>query len=109
MNVGVAIGAVLSYVGEDGLDVALHALHFFVHAAQRVLGFAVVEFGNGANRAPTRGRVAVFAGDVQRTVRAARGFFSSCGARRTGSGSLVSIGVAADWQRQHGPESELEQ
>ena len=33
VNVGVAILAILADVGKDGLAVALHALHFFVHAA----------------------------------------------------------------------------
>jgi hypothetical protein len=33
VNVGVTVLAILANVGKDGLAVALHALHLFVHAA----------------------------------------------------------------------------
>lgn len=69
VNVGVAIGAVLSNIGENQLGVASGAGHFFVHAAQRVARGVVAEFGNGANRSPACVRVAVFAGNVEGTVR----------------------------------------
>jgi len=52
MNVRVAIGAILADVGEDGFGVALHALHFFVHAAKWVFSFVVIEFGDRANGPP---------------------------------------------------------
>jgi hypothetical protein len=54
VNIGVAIGAVLANIGEHRFYVALRALHLFVHAAQRVFRFVVVEFGDRADRAPTR-------------------------------------------------------
>ena len=52
VNVRVAIGAIFSNVGEDRFGVALHALHFFVHAAEQVVGLVVIEFGDGSNGAP---------------------------------------------------------
>jgi hypothetical protein len=65
----VAVLAILSHVGENWLDVALRALHFFVHAAQGILRPVVVEFRNRADGSPSRGRMAVFAGDRQGAVR----------------------------------------
>ena len=76
MNVGMAVLAALSDVGENHFDVTLRAGHRSVHAAQRVTSLIVVEFGNSANRLPPAGGVAVLTGHVQipvRTVRAARG------------------------------------
>jgi hypothetical protein len=69
VHIGVAVLAILSRVRENWLDVALRALHFFVHAAQRILRLVVVEFRNRADGAPGGGVVAVFAGDRQSTVR----------------------------------------
>ena len=74
MNVGVAIGAILSDIGEDRLDVARDALHVFVHATQGIVGLVVIEFRNGADGSPTGGGVTVLAGDRQRTVRITGGF-----------------------------------
>lgn len=68
VNIGMTIRAILAHVGEDGLDVARDALHFFMHATQGVIGFVVIEFGNGADRAPTGGGVTVFARDGERTM-----------------------------------------
>jgi len=73
VNVNVTILAVLPYVSKHGLDVALRALHFFVHAAQRILGFVVIELRNSANGAPTRGSVAVFARNIQGAMRTSSG------------------------------------
>jgi hypothetical protein len=61
VNVGVAIGAILADVSEHGLDVALHAGDFLVHAAQGIPGFAVIEFRRSFNRPPASRSVAVFA------------------------------------------------
>ena len=63
--VRMAVHAVLADVGENWLDVTLDALHFLVHAAQRILGFVVIEFGHCANRPPSCGSVAVLAGNIQ--------------------------------------------
>lgn len=72
MDVGVAVLAVLTYVGEDGSYVTLYALHPFVHAPQWISCFVVIELGNGFDRPPGRRGVAVFAGDRKRTVRTTR-------------------------------------
>ena len=63
VNICVAILAVFAYVGKNWLCMALDALDFFMHAAQRVLRFVVIEFRNGADGLPGGSRVAVFAGD----------------------------------------------
>jgi hypothetical protein len=70
VHVGVAVLAILSHVRENRIDVALRALHFFVHPPQGILRLVVVEFRDCADGAPSGGRVAVFAGDRQRAVRA---------------------------------------
>ena len=69
MDVGVAIGALLSNVGENRLGVASGARHLLMHAAERVARRVVVEFGNCANGGPTCVRVAIFAGSREGTVR----------------------------------------
>ena len=53
VNVRVAIGAIFSNVGEDRFGVALHALHFFVHAAQRIVRAVVIKFEIGSDGTPT--------------------------------------------------------
>jgi hypothetical protein len=69
VHVGVAVFAILSHVRENRLHVALRALHFFVHAAQGILGLVMVELRNRADGAPGGGRMAIFAGDRQGAVR----------------------------------------
>jgi len=71
MDVRVAILAILAYIRENRLHVALRAFHFFVHASQRIFGFIVIEFRNGLDRPPCRGRVTVLARDRERAVRTA--------------------------------------
>jgi len=73
MYVRVAVRAILSDVGEDRLYVALDALHFFVHAAQRIVRLVVIKLRHRADRTPARRRVAILAGYRQRPVRAPRG------------------------------------
>jgi len=72
MDVGVAVFAILTHVGEDGFNVTLYALHSFVHAPQRIPCFVVIKLGNSLDGPPTCRRVAVFAGNRQRTVRTTR-------------------------------------
>src|SRR6202007_1898040 len=55
VNVGVAIGAVLANIGEDGFQRAAGAGNFFVHAAQWVASGVVIEFRNCTDGRPTRG------------------------------------------------------
>ena len=69
VNVGVAVLAILADVGKDWLGVALHALHFFVHAAKRIFGVVVIEFRHGLDRTPTRSGVTVLAWNRERPVR----------------------------------------
>lgn len=84
VDVRVAVFAILPYIGEYGLDVALRALHFFVHAAKRIFGFVVVEFRHRSNGTPARRVVAVLARNGQRSVRTSarlplRGVSLRCG------------------------------
>ena len=72
MHVRVAVLTLLAHVGKDGLNMALRALHFFVHASQRVAGFVVIEFRRGANGLPTRRRVTVLTRYLERSMRAPR-------------------------------------
>ena len=72
VNIGVAVGALRSDIREDRLDVTLRTSHAFVHAAQRILGGVVIEFGDGADRLPAAKRVAVLAGNAQASVRTSR-------------------------------------
>ena len=68
----VTIGAVLADVLEHRLHMACNALHFFVHAAKRIVRFVVIEFRHFPNGFPTGGRVAVLARNGERPVRIAR-------------------------------------
>jgi hypothetical protein len=72
VDIGVTVLTLLASVSKHRLDVALRALNFFVHAAQRILRFVVVELRNTADGAPSTGGVAVFAGDLQGAVGASR-------------------------------------
>lgn len=69
MDISVAIRAVFADVREHRLSVALDAFHFVVQAAQRVTCFAVIEFDVGAERSPSGGVMAVFAGNIEFSVR----------------------------------------
>lgn len=69
VNVGVAIGAVLSYIGKDRTRVTLRALDSLMPAAERVLRPVVIEFNNCANRRPTFGAVAILARDRKIAMR----------------------------------------
>jgi hypothetical protein len=73
MNIRVAIRAIFADICEHRFDVALGAVHFFVHAAEGILGFVVVKLRNSANGAPSCSGVAIFARHGKRTMRAFRG------------------------------------
>jgi hypothetical protein len=80
VNVGVTIGAILANVREYRLGMASRAGYFFVHAAKRIPRGVVIEFGNGANGNPACVRMAIFAGNVEWTVRTpARLSLGDCG------------------------------
>jgi hypothetical protein len=73
--VSVAIGTVLSYISKYRFCMALRALHFFVHPAQRIICVVVVEFRIRPDRAPGVCCMAIFARDHKRPVWAACSFF----------------------------------
>jgi len=126
VNIRVAVGAILSHVGEDRFYVALNARHFFVHAAQRIVRLVVIKLRHRADGTPARRRVTVLAGNRQRPVRAPRGFLVSLGLRlslgrrlrsdagrgifRSDSSSRTCRGRSSERRKsQKCPESELEQ
>ena len=73
VNIGVAILTVLAHVREYRFYVALRALNFLMHAAERISCFIVIKFRNGADGAPASSGVAVLAGNGERSVRTTRG------------------------------------
>ncbi len=74
VDVSVTILAVFPDIRKHRFDMALRALHFFVHPAKRILRLVVIELRNRTNRAPSRGRVAILARYGQSSVGAARAF-----------------------------------
>lgn len=79
-----AILAILPHIGEDRLDVALHALHLFMHAAKRIARLIVIEFWHCADRTPAGGSVTVLARYRQGgSMRTASAFLLRGGKRST--------------------------
>jgi hypothetical protein len=72
MDVGVTVSTLRAYVTEYRFGMALDAIDLRMHAPQGIAGRIVVEFGNGADRFPTRLCVAILAGNGQGAVWAAR-------------------------------------
>lgn len=69
MDISMAISALLTDVSKNFLYVARITCDILVHAAQRILGFAiVVELDGLADGRPARGGMAVFACDGKRPV-----------------------------------------
>jgi len=66
-----AISASLTYVGKDRLSVTLRASNSLMHAAERIPCSAVIELWNVADWFPAAQGVAILAGRIQRTMRAA--------------------------------------
>lgn len=52
MNIGVAISAARSGIGEDGPGMAAGASHILVQTQQWKAGLIVIELGQGADRLP---------------------------------------------------------
>ena len=73
MNIGVAVGALISHIGEDHFHVALGAGHRSMHSTQRIRGLAMVEVGHRPDGLPAQAGVALLTGDCQRAMRASRG------------------------------------
>lgn len=103
VNVGVAIGTVFRHIREYRLGVTGNALRFFVHAAQGIAGPAVIEFRHCADRSPSGGGVAVFAGDLEGAVRVMGGLFLRGGGTRRGPRTVSGGG-----KKKERPERELE-
>jgi RNase P subunit RPR2 len=72
VNVGMAILATLSNVGEDHPNVTLRAAYRLMHAAQRISRLVVIEFRNATDRFPCGRCVAVLARNAQVAVWATR-------------------------------------
>ena len=72
VNIGMALRAQMTHVGEDRLGVAGGAGHALVQAAQWKACRIVIEFWDGTDRLPAVKRVTVLARDVQGTVRTTR-------------------------------------
>src|SRR5579864_810745 len=68
VNVGVAVLATLSNVGENRPNVTFSAAHGLVHTAQRISGLVVIEFRNAADWLPRGRGVAVLARNAQVAV-----------------------------------------
>ena len=66
--VGVAIRAARTYILEHHAGMALAATHVLVHAAQRISGQVVIEFGIGSDRFPACIAVAVGARNGERPM-----------------------------------------
>lgn len=83
VNVGVAVLAALSDIGENWPDVALSAVHRLVHAAQRIFRLVVIEFRNAADRFPCGRCVAVLTRQAQVSVRTmcSPGYLCMCALR----------------------------
>jgi hypothetical protein len=69
MNICMATRAIFSHVCEYRFGMATGAGNFRVHAAQRIFGRIVIKFGDGANWRPIGIGMAIFAGNIQRSVR----------------------------------------
>ena len=72
VDIGVAIGALCAHIGEYGFGVALLATDACMQSAQWKFCPVVIELGHSADRLPAGKGMAVLAGNVQVSVRAAR-------------------------------------
>ena len=73
VDIGVAILALLAYVGEYQVGMTVRACSFAMHAAQRKACLLVIKFWNRPDRLPTFGVVTVLTADLQASVRTMRG------------------------------------
>ena len=72
VNVSVAVGALVADLREYKIRMALRTCDVLMHAAKRVARGVVIKLRHAADWLPSADRVAVLAGDRQRSVRAAR-------------------------------------
>lgn len=69
VNIGMAIGALVTYVCEYGFDVALGTGDSLMQPTQRVPGLIVVKFGRVSDGLPSAEGVAILTGDTEGAVR----------------------------------------
>lgn len=81
VNIGVAVGTIFANVREHRLNMALDAVHLFMHPAQGIVGLIVIEFRDSSYRTPTGSGMAVLARNGKGTVRVATGLFLRIGGR----------------------------
>ena len=72
MNVGVAVGALVTYISENRARVTLGTGNTLMHTSQWKVRAGVIELGNVADRLPTGKSVAILARDVQWSMGTAR-------------------------------------
>jgi hypothetical protein len=99
MHVGVAVLTIFGYIGENRFHMALRALHFLVHATQRIVSLVVVELRNRTDRPPSRCGVAILARNREFPVRTSCGFLPLV--RR-------KVGAACGPRENNDPENENE-
>ncbi len=72
VNIGMAVSALLSHVGEYRLGMALRAGHTLVHATKRKSRLIVIKLGHAADGLPSTEGMAILTRNIKRPVRAAR-------------------------------------
>ncbi len=72
MDIGVAVRAFVSDLGEDRIHVTLRARDALVHASEREVRLTVIELGDVADRLPPGEGVAILTRDIKRSVRTTR-------------------------------------
>lgn len=77
VNVRMAVSAGFAHIRENRLNMTLRAANLLVHASERIVGLVVVEFKIAADRTPAACRVAIFAGNYERSVWTAGAFATS--------------------------------
>jgi hypothetical protein len=92
----VAIRARLAHVREYRLGMATGAGNLLVHAAQRIPRGVMIEFRNGSNGSPAGIRVAVFAGNIEGTVRTSAGLPLGIGPLAAEAGKNQECEVTSD-------------
>ena len=69
MDIGMAVGALRTYIFEDQARVTLSAANVLVHAAKGISGQVMIELGIRSDRFPTGVRMTICARNGERTMR----------------------------------------
>lgn len=87
VNVGVAVGAFATHIGENRLGMTPGAAHTLMHATQRITRTVVIKFWDCADGFPADRGMTILTGQVQISVRAASlGIALVLSARRSSHG-----------------------